>query len=142
MLEILFLFSQFQCSPYAPQAEFEVTIGDQTLSVGDSAVVTEADFLQATYKQVSGGNCALTDQDPIVFNDVAEVPHYAGVYSQTDVTDLVEEYVTEDYLYLGLYELGTTNPSSPAYDLQDISLLISTKPGTIVPENLPIILAD
>ena len=131
LVEVLFLASAFQCGSGAPQATFQLhTTGGHTLNVGEKAYVSveTLDDLQFGYTVVSDGDCALEGIPGIHIEYGAALPSNDGIYDQPSLLDIISTHVTEPYLSLVLFEVGTTDDGSSAYDLQDIVVKINTNP--------------
>ena len=131
LVEIIFLASAFQCGSSAPQTQFEIyTNNNVALEVGESTYVSvdSIEDLQFGYSVISDGDCALHNIVPISIGYDESLPTNEGVYQQPSLLSIIEENVTNEYLSLVLYELGTTNTESSSYDLQDIVILVNTNP--------------
>src|SRR3989344_9116333 len=90
---------------------------------------------------VSAGNCSQAANCPdnvIILRDGDPVPEYTGLNGQADVQDFLQEYIdasdpnnlvidigVSQYIYL--FELGTTNENSSAFDMQDLVVLITVE---------------
>ena len=131
IVEILFLASQFQCGSDAAQAQFEIYANNEVpIAIGEKTYVSvdSIEDLQFGYTVISDGDCALSSVAPIGISYGETLPANQGVYQQPSLTSLISDHVTQPYLSLVLYELGTTYVDSSAYDLQDIVILVNTQP--------------
>ncbi|MDJ0577838.1 MAG: hypothetical protein QNJ65_22090 [Xenococcaceae cyanobacterium MO_234.B1] len=75
-------------------------------------------FLNATCSPVTPTGILLNPEEP--------VPNTSGVYDQQSIQQMLNGL--NDYEELFLVELGTTNQSSSAFDLQDVVLLVNNNP--------------
>ena len=131
LVEILFLASAFQCGSGAEMASFKVhTNHGQEITLGEKTYVEvdSVEDIQLGYSVIANGSCALEGIPGISVSYGEELPANQGVYQQPSLQTLIQENVTGEYLSLILFELGTTNTESSAYDLQDIVLLVNTNP--------------
>ena len=131
LIEILFLASQFQCGSDADLASFKVyTNNGQEIRLGEKTLVSvdSVEDLQFGYEAIENGSCSLEGIPGISVSYGEELPTNQGVYQQPSLQTLIQENVTDEYLSLVLFEVGTTNINSSAYDLQDIVLLVNTNP--------------
>ena len=60
-------------------------------------------------------------------NDV--IPNLEGFSEQSSIADMLSSLTSYEELYL--VELGTSNTSSSAYDLQDVVLVVDNNPAPI-----------
>ena len=131
LVEIIFIASAFQCGGSAPQAQFEVYANnDVALEVGEKTYVhvESIEDLQFGYSVISDGDCALHNIPGIIVNYGDVLPDNIGAFDQPSLIQIIDENVTNEYLSVVLWELGTTNTESSAYDLQDIVIQINTNP--------------
>lgn len=130
MIELLFLASEFQCGSSAPQAVFEVVVNDEhRLRVGQSIRVEELYTVEV--EGVDSASCAILPgiAETVWYGET--VPSVSGAYNQQSLQTIVNENLTDEFEFLRLLELGTTNPDSSYFDLQDIVLVVDTDPEII-----------
>ena len=131
LVEILFIASAFQCGADAVQAEFQLHVtGGETLLVGDKTYVhvESLEDLQFGYSVLSDGDCAIENVPGIAVEYDTVLPTNVGAFEQPSLLDIIAEHVTEPYLSLVLWEVGTTDAGSSAYDLQDLVVKLNTNP--------------
>ena len=136
LIEILFLTSQFQCGSEAAQATFKARINDKPIYVGETVRLNVENLqdLYFEYEQLETFEdepiCALPFNTegvvPILIQYGEQLPTNDGIYNQPSLQTLIQEQVTNEYLNLVLYEVGTTDTNSSAYDLQDLVFVINT----------------
>lgn len=130
LIEIAFIASQFQCGSDAPLATFQATYEGTTIELNQTILI-DAPSAQHFYDNVSivpvsDASCAMSQ--PV--SDIATsttIPQIDGAYNQASLDDLAAQ-LTNPYLYLFLYEFGTTNESASTFDLQDVVLRVNTNP--------------
>lgn len=133
IIELTFTNSEIQCGGTSLEILANVyhngTLVKEGLSVGSSIFVRSLDGLSMTYEaaNIDETPCSslasptelhLTQDDPI--------PDLPGAYDQASIATLVSQLAEYEDLYL--VELGTTNSSSWAYDLQDAVFIVNTNP--------------
>lgn len=131
IIEILFLASQFQCGANADLASFKVfTNNGKEIRLGEKTkvMVESIEDLQFGYEVIADGDCALRGVPGISVSYGEELPTNQGVYQQPSLQTLIEQNVTDEYKSLVLFEVGTTNTESSAFDLQDLVLVVDTNP--------------
>ena len=131
LIEIAFIASQFQCSSDAELASFKVyTNGGQEIRLGEKTLVAveSIEDLQFGYEAIANGDCSLVGIPGISVSYGEELPANQGVYQQPSLQSLIQENVTNEYLSLVLFEVGTSDTESAAFDLQDLVLLVNTNP--------------
>ncbi len=79
----------------------------------------------------------------LVLRNGDSVPNIQPFANQAEISDIIGDYIDaatglvsiEDFQVIYLYELGTTNPNSPAADFQDLVVLLSLGTVTAVVES-------
>lgn len=139
-LELHYLNSAFQCGSDSTQADIKVYVYDQddnlltTMSKGDTYLSTEIDSvhnLAFEYKIYNlsciseGSWWSAADTQLLGSNDT--VPDFNGFSGQDSIQQMLSGLDSYEELYLA--ELGTSNTSSSAYDLQDVVLIVDNDPN-------------
>ena len=137
IIELTFVDSQIQCGANAPQLEISAnvyhngTLIKEKLSVGDSILVPSLDGLTMTYEAVNAG-CSLAKPTEFHLTKALLSKYYswfeskAGAYEQDSVISIMNGLPNYKDLYL--VELGSTNPSSKYFDLQDAIFIVNNNP--------------
>lgn len=127
MIELTFLFAQYQCGASAELAEFrlDIEVGGSIVSqltVGQSAMI-EATMEEMTVNVVPIANADCINANVVEWLEYGEdVPDVPGAYEQTALYDLYADHITDEYYKMAVFELGTDDDESPAYDLNDIGI--------------------
>ena len=135
LVEIIFVASAFQCGGSAPQAQFQLhTNNGIVLNVGESAYVSveTLDELQFGYSVVSDGSCVIPNLPGIAVEYGTTLPTNEPAYQQPSLLDLITTHVTDEYLSLVLFEVGTTNTGSSVYDLQDLVVRVDANQARVI----------
>ncbi len=130
MIEILFAASLFQCGVGAPQAEFALVYQGEQIFVNDRIYTEETleEFLSnVAIQRISNADCSIPTPFYNTLGYGAPIPNLPGFDSQTSLATW-HNSLEDQYESLVLVELGTSDISSPAFDLQDIILLVDTNP--------------
>lgn len=142
-LELHYRDSAFQCGLDTTQADIKVDVYDQnnilltTLSKGDR--YSSADFdsindLTFVYKVYNlsclsnGSSVAAEDTMLLGANDT--VPSIDGFSSQASIEEMLVGLNSYEELFLT--ELGTSDTSDSAYDLQDVVLVVDNNPSSLI----------
>jgi hypothetical protein len=132
MIELIYLASQIQCGANNPLIDVKVDVYHnqelvQTISLEDRALlpVNSVEDLTFQYRFMEA-NCTPTTPTEMVLGSQDPVPNVPGVYEQQSIQQMLSGL--NDYEELFLVELGTTNQSSSAFDLQDVVLLVNNNP--------------
>jgi len=147
MVELTYQSSQYQCDANSSQSTILVDVyhnGDLVkdgLAAGESVMVPDFDGVEFDYIAATG-SCEFFTPSSLLLGKNDVIPNLAGAYEQEAIASLVANL--EDYKKLYLVELGTTDTSSFAYDLQDIVIVVDNDPVAVNPENIssPIAFAD
>ena len=147
MIELTYQASQYQCDASASQSTILVDVyhnGELVkdgLAVGESVMVPDFDGVELDY-QAATGSCGFSANESLLLGKNDTVPNLSGAYEQEAITSLVTNL--NDYEELYLVELGTTDTSSFAYDLQDVVMIINNDPGVVISDNpfSPTVFAD
>ena len=133
-IELTYLASQFQCDGDSSLTNIQVDVYRnqqfvQTLSSNDSIYLSINSFDELTfeYNFVDAG-CSPTTPTETTLAPQDPVPNLPGAYDQDSIQDMLNGL--HEYEELFLVELGTTDPNDSAYDLQDVVMIINTKPIT------------
>ena len=124
--------SQYQCDTDSSMVEITIDVYDndelvaENMSIGDSVLVSDIDNVVLSYS-TSGVGCFLDTPTELIVRQESEVPSLSGAYSQESIVELLAEL--EEYEELFLVELGTTDTTSFAYDLQDAVLRLNNNPS-------------
>ena len=144
-LEITYFASQIQCGSGSSLIDVQVNVYHnqqfvQTLSLNDTVYLPINSFEELTfqYNFVDSG-CSPTTPTEMVLAPEDTVPNLPGAYDQDSIRAMLNGL--NEYEELFLAELGTTNPDSSAYDLQDVVLVINNNPtirdtdGDLLPDD-------
>ena len=97
----------------------------QTLSVDDTVYLPINSFTDLDFQyNVSDSACSIiaTPDERILAPD-DPVPAMPGAYEQASLQGMLDNL--HDYEELFVVELGTTEPTDPVYDLQDVVMVIN-----------------
>ncbi len=143
MIELLYLNSQIQCSAKSPpivilaDVYYQDSLVAENLAMGNSVYVPELEQVSIKYKP-QNAQCRLTAvPTELILGRQDQVPSLSGAYHQDSIQTMLDGL--KEYEDLFLVELGTENPRSHAYDLQDAVFIVNHKPQ--IAEN-PAQLAD
>lgn len=141
-LELHYRDSAFQCGSDATQADIKVDVYDPnnnlltTMSKGDRYTSTAFDSisdLSLVYKVYNlscidnGSLVAAEDTMLLGANDT--VPNIEGFSDQASIEEMLVGL--NSYEELHLTELGTSDTSSSAYDLQDVVMVVDNNPTLV-----------
>lgn len=141
-LELHYRGSAFQCGSDATQADIKVDVYDSnnnlltTMSKGDSYTSTVFDSvsdLSFVYKVYNlscidnGSSVAAEGTMLLGANDT--VPSIEGFSNQASIEEMLVGL--NSYEELHLVELGTSDTSNSAYDLQDVVLVVDNNPTLV-----------
>ena len=134
MIELLYFASQIQCGANAEMLNIQVDVYHneeriQTLSKNEKALlpvnsINELEF-QYTITNENPG-CSLYDPSHVVLAPGDALPTQDGVFEQESVQTIHENL--DEYEELLLVELGTTDKTSAAFDLQDVVIKVNNNP--------------
>lgn len=141
-LELHYRDSAFQCGSDSTQANIKIDVYDEnnnlltTLSKGDRYLSTDFDSvndLSFVYKVydvscISNG-ASVTPEDTMLLGATDTVPELDGFSSQASIEEMLTGLNTYEELFL--VELGTSDTSNSAYDLQDTVLVVDNNPTSI-----------
>lgn len=148
-IELTYQASQIQCGANAPQMVIGVDVYQngqaiaEDMRVGDSVMVSSLDNITMEYSIVAnGGNCtSLASPTEMHVVEPSDIPSLPGYGDQDSIATLLSQLESYEDLYL--VELGTTNTSSTAYDLQDVVFIVNNNPTSpSVTPTPPISFAD
>lgn len=134
MVELTYQASQIQCGSNGELLNVLVDVyhngelvkGD--LTVNDSVMVPDFDGVELDYKLAQDADsCGLSTPSSLLLGQNDQAPNLPGAFSQDAIASLVADL--EEYEELFLVELGTTNTSSAAYDLQDVVVVVNSNPN-------------
>ncbi|MGF1542690.1 MAG: hypothetical protein ACFCU5_19990 [Pleurocapsa sp.] len=134
MIELLYLASEIQCGAGGDFLNIQVDVYNnqelvQTMMVSDKVLlpVDSVNNLTFNYKIVNNTtSCNLATPTTLLLGPEDAVPSLAGFSDQQSIQDMLNNL--NDYEELFLVELGTTNQSSPAFDLQDVVFVVNNNP--------------
>lgn len=134
-IELTYFASQFQCGGESSLINIEVNVYRnerfiQTLSINNTVYlpINSFDELDFQYNFVDS-ECSPTTPTEMVLAPEDTVPDLAGAYEQDSLQQMLDGL--NEYEELFIVELGTTNPSSSAYDLQDVVMIINNNPTPV-----------
>ena len=131
-IKLTYFASQFQCDGDSSLTNIQVNVYrnqqlEKTLSVNDSIYLSINSFDELTFEyNFIDAECSPTTPTEITLAPEDPVPNLPGAYEQDSIEDLLNGL--KDYEELFLVELGTTDTSSSAYDMQDVVMLINHRP--------------
>ncbi|NJL52261.1 MAG: hypothetical protein HC930_08625 [Hydrococcus sp. SU_1_0] len=139
MIELLYFASQIQCGAGGSFLNIQVDVYHQqqlvqTMQVNEKALISvdSVNDLNFKYKIINNNTqCNLQTPSEMALTPGSQIPSMAGVYEQDSVQTLLSGL--ENYEELFLVELGTTNPNSPAFDLQDVVFKVDNDPVVATP---------
>lgn len=132
IIELTFTNTEIQCGSTKIQVVANVyhkgTLVKEGLSVGESVFVRSLEGLSMTYESpnINSTGCSLASPTEEHLTKDDDIPDLPGAYSQDSIATLVNQLAEYEDLYL--VELGTTNPKSKYYDLQDAVFIVNTNP--------------
>jgi hypothetical protein len=143
MIELLYFASQIQCGAGGSLLNIQVDVYQQqqlvkTMNVNEKALipVNSVDELNFKYKIINNNTrCSLQTPSEMPLKPGDLLPTMAGVYEQDSVQTLLNGL--NNYEELFLVELGTTNRSSAAFDLQDVVFKVDNDPTISTPPTPP-----
>lgn len=132
-VQLTYSASQIQCGAGAGYMTIGVDVYDngelvaEDMRVNDSVMVSGLSNVTLNYVVVAGeGGCELTTPTELLVTQDADIPNLSGAYAQDSIATLLSEI--ETYEDLLLVELGTTDTSSFAYDMQDVIFIVNNEP--------------
>jgi hypothetical protein len=154
MIELLYFASQIQCGAGGSLLNIQVDVYQQqqlvkTMNVNEKALipVNSVNDLNFKYKIINNTTrCSLRTPTEMALTPNSQIPGMAGVYEQDSVQTLLSGL--NNYEELFLVELGTTDPNSAAFDMQDVVFkvdndpIISTPPTPVTPPTPITLYAD
>jgi hypothetical protein len=142
MIELLYFASQIQCGAGGQLLNIKVDVYQnqnlvKTMLVNERTLLPVKSVNELTFKYSIVNNttrCSLPLPSEQLLAPTDAVPNIPGVYDQQSIQTMLNGL--NDYEELLLVELGTTNKTSSAFDLQDVVLKVNNNPST------PVIFAD
>lgn len=142
-LELHYRDSAFQCGSDTTQADIQIDVYDQnnnlltTLSQGDRYTSTDFDsvnnlsFVYNVYNLscISNG-ASVAPEDTMLLGANDTVPDIDGFSGQASIEEMLVGL--SSYEELLLVELGTSDTSDSAYDLQDTVLVVDNNPVSLL----------
>jgi hypothetical protein len=143
MIELLYFASQIQCGAGGSFLNIQVDVYHQqqlvkTMNVNEKALipVNSVEDLKFQYKIINNTTkCRLQTPTEMVLAPNSTVPSMAGFAKQDSVQTLLNGL--NNYEELFLVELGTTNRSSTAFDMQDVVFKVDNDPTISTPPTTP-----
>ena len=135
MIELLYFASQIQCGANGDFLNIQVDVYKgtelvQTMNVNDTATISVASVNELNFKYSIVNNTtdctSLSTPSEQSLAKGTTLPSLAGFSNQDSVQALLEN--TDRYEELFLAELGTTDSSSAAYDMQDVIFKVDNDP--------------
>lgn len=130
LIELTYLASQIQCGEAGELINVEVEVYNngelvKTLSVDENVYLPINSFEDLTFQyNYSGSECLpIETPESMVLAPEDTVPDMPGAYEQASLQDMLNNL--NDYEELFVVELGTTDPTDPVYDLQDVVMVIN-----------------
>jgi len=138
MIELLYFASQIQCGAGGQLLNIKVDVYQnqnlvKTMLVNERTLLPVNSVNDLTFKYSIVNNntrCSLATPNQQVLGSTDPVPNIPGVYDQQSIQTMLNGL--NDYEELLLVELGTTNKTSAAFDLQDVVLKVNNNPSTSV----------
>ncbi len=131
-IELTYFGSQIQCGSDTSLINVQVDVYRnqkfvKTLSVNDSVYLSINALPQLTFQyNFVDSECSPTNPTEMVLTPEDTVPNLPGAYEQDSIQQMLNGLNDDEKLFL--VELGTTDSNSYAYDLQDVVMIINTKP--------------
>lgn len=132
MIELFYLASQIQCGASGSLINVKVDVYHnqelvQTMSSQDKLLlpVNSVNDLTFQYRFINS-SCSPVTPTQVLLGSEDAVPNLAAAYEQQSIQQLLNGLKSYEELFL--VELGTTNTSSSAYDLQDVVLIVNNNP--------------
>lgn len=138
-LELYYRDSAFQCGSDTTQADIKVDVYDHnnnlltTMSKGDRYTsvdfdsVNDLSFVYTVYNLSCIGNgSSVAAEDTMLLGANDTVPSIDGFSGQASIQEMLVGLNSYEELFLT--ELGTSDTSSSAYDLQDVVLVVDNNP--------------
>jgi hypothetical protein len=146
MIELLYFASQIQCGAGGSLLNIQVDVYQQqqlvkTMNVNEKALipVNSVQDLNFQYRIVNNTTtCRLQTPTQMTLTPSSPLPNLAAAYEQDSVRTLLSGLANYEELFL--VELGTTNQSSPAFDMQDVVFKVDNDPIISTPPPTPTIL--
>jgi len=133
MIELLYLASQIQCGVNGDFLDIQMDVYHnqelvQTMLVNDKVLleVESIEDLTFEYTAINNPACSLSLPSERVLAPQDTVPNIPGVYEQNSIQEMLDGL--NEYEELFLVELGTEDNNSPAYDLQDVVVVVNNNP--------------
>ena len=131
-IKLTYFNSQFQCGEGSSLINITVDVFQnqqfvQTLSLNDGIYlsINSFDDLSFEYNFVDA-ECSPTTPTEMVLAPDDTVPSLPGAYEQDSIQEMLNELQMYEELFL--VELGTTDTTDSAYDLQDVVMVINNNP--------------
>ena len=135
MIELLYFASQIQCGPDSSLINVQVDVYHNqqlvhTLSVNDKVLLPVNSVEELTFEySFINASCTPQPATEMVLGSQDYVPSLAGVYEQQSIQELLNGLNNYEELFLA--ELGTTDNTSTAFDLQDVVIKVNNNPTII-----------
>jgi hypothetical protein len=132
MIELIYLASQIQCGAGNPLINVKVDVYHnqelvQTMSLEDRVLLPVDSVQDLTFQYTFvDSDCTPATPTEMVLGSQDSVPDVPGAYDQQSIQEMMNDL--NEYEELFLVELGTTNHSSSAFDLQDVVLIVNNNP--------------
>ena len=130
LIELTYLASQIQCGAAGELMNVEVDVYNnsefvQTLSVDDTVYLPINSFADLDFQYSIADSACLPIPTPeeMVLAPDDSVPTMPGAYEQASLQGMLDNL--NQYEELFVVELGTTDPTNPVYDLQDVVMVLN-----------------
>jgi hypothetical protein len=135
MIELLYFASQIQCGAGGDFLNIKVDIYQnqalvKTMMVEERVLLPVNSVNDLTFRYSIVNNttrCSLATPSEQLLAPTDQVPNIPGVYDQQSIQTMLNGL--NDYEELFLVELGTTNKTSTAFDLQDVVFIVNNNPS-------------
>ena len=133
-IKLTYFASQIQCGSGSSLINVAVDVFQnqqfvQTLSLNDGIYLSINSFDDLTFEyNFVDAECSPTTPTKMVLAPDDTVPNLPGAYDQDSIQEMLNGLKVYEELFL--VELGTTDPDSSAYDLQDVVMIINNNPFT------------
>ena len=138
MIEVLFLASQIQCGMSGDFLNIKIDVYQnqelvETMTMEDSVLLPVDSVEDLTFEYSIINNTtectSLANPTELVLAPDDDLPNLPGFDQQESVSSILSGL--DEYQELFLVELGTTDQTSTAFDLQDVTLRVDNDPPTI-----------
>lgn len=132
MIELLYFASQIQCGANAELLDVKVDVYKnqelvQTMSVNEKVLLDVDSVKDLSFEyRLAESNCVAAIPTEKLLGSTDSLPNLPGAYEQQSLQDMQAELASYEELWL--VELGTSNPNSAYFDLQDVVIKVNNNP--------------